>query len=1785
MVAARDTQMETDLDDQQRQRVDEFRRKHRIALLTMLFTDIVGSTGLKQALGDRAAIALIERHHALIREALGRFAEAEEIDTAGDSFFCVFAKPSDAAHFALIVQRGMRDLARETGFPVLDRIGIHVGEVFVHQRSEGARDLFGIQIDTTARIMSLGGADQILLSRFAFDNARQVLRGHDLDGVGELSWLNHGYYEMKGVEEPVEVCEVGEIGAGALLAPGDSEKAHRFHSPDAEPVLGWRPSAGQRVPNTQWTLERALGEGGFGEVWLAHHETLKQRRVIKFCFRADRVRSLKREVTLFRILRERVGEQRGIVTVHDVFFDEPPFYIVMDYVDGPNLAEWTAAHAPLAEVPLATRLEIVAQVADALQVAHDAGVIHRDVKPSNILIAEENGTPQVKLTDFGIGQVVSAEALAGVTKLGFTQTMMSSSNGTGTQLYMAPELLTGLPATTRSDLYSLGVVLYQLIIGDLARPVTADWPDDIADPLLREDLRKCLAGDAAKRFTGAGDLAVRLRSLDQRRNARTAEDAAHAASERRAYRRGLLRAAGLAGLVVAAVSALAVFAFRQAGAARASRARAEHSAKAEAEAHVKAEEMLTKVQLQRAEELMQTNDDSGGLAYFAHVLRRNPHDQITASRLLSALRDRSRPRMTAGPHKAAPGTFLHWTADRNVLCLVNDQEAGYWNTATGSHGVKSDYTGLAGYSKYAQPNADGSRILLFPRSDRARIYDTHTGLPVAADLIHEDGYNEGKGWSGDELPGLMGSFDTENRWVATVVAATSMCIWDVVTGQRVGKVTPVSPPTYVAFHPNSKSLALGCRNGSVEIRTADGDQWKVLQQVQAGAGMIKGLRYIKTGLFVVSSGNALIFYPLMDDQTLGVPVSIGRGASNYDLIQDENAVVTAESDHKVRFWNFTTGQAIGEPLDLGELVYKVKVSSDGSRFLTITRQGVQVWGTHGRHLIARTRSFAASVVSAVFNQDDTEVAISLADGTVSVWRFDQNRALPVTYPTTTFNSIAAIHENGELIAVGDTQGGGVAVWDIKSGHRRSPVMNSVGKAGHLHDIKFQPGNERLWTGTDSTQAIAWDWQTGKQVGNAVTGDGYVWRLAFDHSGKRLAVKGNNFRVWNLAAADSKQWTFREINPNGYFGFFARNGLTCLVKKPENGLRLMDSETGIPISDYFSEGRSNILCVTPDLEQCVTTDGAGTARVWDVRSGKPLTGPLHHQAGIRAASLNLESGVVATASLDNTARLWRVPGGEPLGMPMRHQEMVLVVEISPEGRRVATSSLDRTIRLWDIPSGRPLTESLAVLGGVSEKGCFWHSTGTGLIAFGSSPAQCWDLPSVDVDAPFWLADWAEAVGGFRLDERGELVSLSLDSERAFEEKAAASTGNDVFARTLKWYYQPLTNRPLSPNATVTRHELVATLCRAGVPRADWLAVEIASEESLPWSSLAWHALNGNPEISSATLQLAERAVAYALRRNENDGLAALAQAALLAEQDDHVAAIAAIRKALLLIDGPDEIVGGKSLLAELLAASGESEEVAKLTGELLGTITPADREDKRRSHWLSLRREALLRLGNSDSLAADNAALLGLLARSAAASAELVNLGAFYNKRLDEGITGTEQTFNEMPYGLQTFAGVPFDARGLVLLRARSKKATGAYEADLDDPLSVTGVPVESKCQRLHFLHCVVSPTVPSGKEIGAYVIHYSDGQEVRIPLRLDREFGDRHRIGLESLGGAVPPPEAGHKIAWQGHDKWSRENPMAHTFTYLFTWENPRPEVPVKSLDIVSNADDAGIAVFGITRE
>jgi serine/threonine protein kinase len=213
------------------------------------------------------------------------------------------------------------------------------------------------------------------------------------------------------------------------------------------------------------------------------------------------------------LIKERFGQHPRLVRIYDVFFEKPPYYLEMQYIEGRILSGWAAS------MPMEVKLEIVCQAAEGLQAAHDAGVIHRDVKPSNIIVKGEGKNPgdvQVKLMDFGIGQLVEKK----VEQYGdFSRTIFKTdtSSKTGTQMYMAPEVLDGKPSTIRSDIYSLSIVLYQLVTGTFGQSLTTDWRKNITDPLLREDLEKCLAGKPEERFSGVSQLAERLRTLEQRR--------------------------------------------------------------------------------------------------------------------------------------------------------------------------------------------------------------------------------------------------------------------------------------------------------------------------------------------------------------------------------------------------------------------------------------------------------------------------------------------------------------------------------------------------------------------------------------------------------------------------------------------------------------------------------------------------------------------------------------------------------------------------------------------------------------------------------------------------------------------------------------------------------------------------------------------------------------------------------------------------------------------------------------------------------------------------------------------------------------------------------------------------------------------------------------------------------------------------------------------------------------------------------------------------------------------
>ncbi|MGH9941924.1 MAG: protein kinase domain-containing protein [Pyrinomonadaceae bacterium] len=321
---------------------------------------------------------------------------------------------------------------------------------------------------------------------------------------------------------------------------------------------------GERVPcREQWRLARRLDLSPSGEVWLAEHPKTHEQRVFKFAPDDARLKSLKREVTLARLLHESLGDRPEFVRILEWNFDYPPYFLESEYC-GPNLAEWAAAQGGLGDISPEVRLRLLADVARAVAAAHDLGVLHKDLKPGNILVSTTpEGESQIKIADFGSASLLAPARLGalGITNMGFTHTEDIGSLS-GTVMYVAPEVVAGQSPTAASDVYALGVLLYQLVAGDFRKPLAPGWEADVDDPLVREDIAEAACGNPARRLKTAAEFAERLTGLDRRRVERdelaAAQQRAQKAERKRAQARARLPWLALAGvaLLVAAAALL-----------------------------------------------------------------------------------------------------------------------------------------------------------------------------------------------------------------------------------------------------------------------------------------------------------------------------------------------------------------------------------------------------------------------------------------------------------------------------------------------------------------------------------------------------------------------------------------------------------------------------------------------------------------------------------------------------------------------------------------------------------------------------------------------------------------------------------------------------------------------------------------------------------------------------------------------------------------------------------------------------------------------------------------------------------------------------------------------------------------------------------------------------------------------------------------------------------------------------------------------------------------------------
>jgi serine/threonine-protein kinase len=274
----------------------------------------------------------------------------------------------------------------------------------------------------------------------------------------------------------------------------------------------------------RYEVQRRLGSGGMGSVYLARHVSLKREVAIKFihpelCSSEEVLRRFDTEAKAAARIKSRHAVS---VIDHGVASNGQPF-IVMEYLEGESLEQATRRRGRL---PFQEVVEIVAQVARALEQAHDAGIVHRDLKPDNIFLAKDGDKGEVvKVLDFGIAKVVHDDAVGGV---GTTKTGMVL----GTPLFMSPEALTAsAPVSPASDIWSLGACAFAAAcgtvpfngeaIGDVVLKVCAapmPVPSELAPELPRafdQWFAKACSRDLNARFKRVGEMADALRRLDE----------------------------------------------------------------------------------------------------------------------------------------------------------------------------------------------------------------------------------------------------------------------------------------------------------------------------------------------------------------------------------------------------------------------------------------------------------------------------------------------------------------------------------------------------------------------------------------------------------------------------------------------------------------------------------------------------------------------------------------------------------------------------------------------------------------------------------------------------------------------------------------------------------------------------------------------------------------------------------------------------------------------------------------------------------------------------------------------------------------------------------------------------------------------------------------------------------------------------------------------------------------------------------------------------------------------
>jgi WD40 repeat protein len=1016
-------------------------------------------------------------------------------------------------------------------------------------------------------------------------------------------------------------------------------------APSLAPVLGTVRYFGD------YELLEEIARGGMGVVYKARQVSLNRTVALKMIL-AGQFASPE-DVQRFHREAEAVAnlDHPNIVPIYEVGEHEGQHYFSMKLIDGGSLAQAisrkgakTAKPEPagassLRSLRLCARL--LAQVARAVNYAHQRGVLHRDLKPGNILL-DAQGQPHV--TDFGLARRVEGDVQ-------HTQTGAII----GTPSYMPPEQARSEKIlTTGVDVYSLGAILYELLTG--RPPFQAATPLDTVlqvlerdpepprqlDPRIDRDLEticlKCLAKDPQRRYDSAAALAD---DLERWLNGEPIVARPTTAVERLVkWARRRPAAAALVGVSAAAAAALVttlavstyLISQKQAATDQANRDLVE------ANKQILAEKEHTQKAL---EERTAALDGEQRAAYFTQVgLAYDQWRQDNAARaglLLEASPERLRDwewrylrrlnraeRVAITVHPRGLGVLAFSPDSKRLLTGGSDGTVRIWDAWSGK--LLVEFRDHSSTVRAAVFSPDGRQVVSCSR-DEVRVWDSATGKPVTPLVV--------------ECPTAGLAFSPDGKRLAIVGTDKQTRVVGVATN----KVLFTVPAESVAFSPDGKLLVTAAE-GLVLRDAADGKELHKLDGAVAGA---PSLRFSGDGSRLVASGgktSAVVVWDVADRRVL-FNQSIGMSAA----LSPDGQRLAAGGDRQVRFWDLKTGTELTPLHGLDHWVIGLAYSPDGRSFATMTADPLHsmpatddnsLGGMFGQMLIAASQQWLPQRTSVE----------------VRVW---DAPAVQEGRPLATGKNLGtlAFRRDG-LLALG--RDGAIELWDL-AGRRK--VRELTGHAGAATCLAFTPEGDRLVSGGADQTTRVWDVASGREVCRGPQHASELTAVVVLPDGVRAASAAGDetVKTWDLRTG---QELCRAFGPAGAATHLAPLDAKTLFRCSTGGAsfdlvnvkaerrpgeaQLLDTTTGLKRSTLDGiKGYVNDIALSPDgrllaLLSSLSLQGDGVVQIFDVKSGREVRQLSGDSGRLQALAFTPDGARLAVAA-GSHIKLWDVADGQ------------------------------------------------------------------------------------------------------------------------------------------------------------------------------------------------------------------------------------------------------------------------------------------------------------------------------------------------------------------------------------------------------------------------------------------------------------------------------------------------------------------------------------------------------------